>query len=261
MHTDDIKLSKFDKDKSSLAMNLFDPKAYAFHQERAQSKFHQHAFLFEHVSHELTNRLQDMKKTFHKALNLSPYPLPYPSLDHPSLEHTLPFEKASFDLVLSCLQAHWINNLPALLKNIYACLQEEGLFLGALWGGRTLFELRESLMQAELSLTGGASPRIAPMLHPADAPSLLSSAGFFMPVVDTDIITVTYPSLIHLMKDLRGMGETNKLYDRPKMFTSRTLFEKTEEIYHEVFTQPHHKISATFEVIFLTGWKHKRPSP
>lgn len=240
-------------------MTLFDPKAYALHQKRAKEGFHNHGFLFNHVGQELTARLQDLKKKFNRVLSLSPHPLPYPSHHHSSLDHPLPFKEESFDLILSCLQGHWVNDLPGLLKAIYACLQGEGLFLGALWGGQTLFELRESLMQAELALTGGASPRVAPMLHPADAPSLLGRGGFFMPVVDTDIITVTYPSLVSLMKDLRGMGETNKLYDRPKGLTSRTLFEKTEEIYRETFPRSDRKISATFEVIFLTGWKYGPP--
>lgn len=242
-----------------IPMNLFDPKAYTLHQKRAQIGFSHHRFLFDHISHELASRLQDMKKSFQKALNLSPHPLPYPSHHHPMFDHPLPFKADSFDLILSCLQGHWINDLPGYLRNIYACLEGEGLFLGALWGGKTLHELRESLIQAELALTGGAAPRISPMIHPHDAPTLLGQAGFFMPVVDTDVITVTYPSLISLMKDLRGMGETNKLYDRPKTFTSRKLFEKTEEIYYKTFPQPDHKISATFEVIFLTGWKYGLP--
>jgi SAM-dependent methyltransferase len=241
-------------------MTLFDPKTYLMHQKRAQKEFFNHSFLFEHVGGELISRLKDLKKTFNKPLNVSPYPLPCPGHHHSSLEQPLPFDEGSFDLILSCLQAHWVNDFPAYLKSIYDCLQREGLFLGALWGGRTLFELRESLMQAELALTGGASPRIAPMLHPADAPTLLGRGGFFMPVVDTDIITVTYPSLRSLMKDLRGMGETNKLYDRQKTFTSRTLFEKTEEIYREAFPRLNQTISATFEVIFLTGWKYETPS-
>jgi len=236
-------------------MNIFDPIAYEVHQKRARKDFQNFAFLFDHVGNELVARLEDMKKTFCKAMNLSPHPLVYSSLHHSSLEQPLPFEQGSFDLILSCLQGHWINDLPSRLKNIHHCLQEEGLFLAAFWGGQTLCELRECLIQAELSLVGGVAPRISPMLHPADAPLLLSGAGFFMPVVDTDIITVSYPSLLSLMKDLRGMGETNKLYDRPKMFTSRTLFEKTEEIYFKTFCRPDNTIFATFEVIFLTGWK------
>lgn len=236
-------------------MKLFDPKAYHLHTQRAKKTFHTHNFLFEHVGNELVSRLQDLKKTFAKTLNLSPHPLPYPSENHLSLEEQLPYPEASFDLILSCLQGHWVNNLPGLLKSIHSSLEKNGLFLGALWGGQTLFELRESLLQAELQLTGGASPRVSPMTHPADAPQLLSRTGFFSPVVDTETITVTYPTLFTLLKDLRGMGETNKLYDRPRTFTSRLLFEKAEEIYFSTFRNPDHTLPATFEVIYLTGWK------
>src|ERR1700722_1026913 len=240
-------------------MKLFDPNAYLLHHQRAKKNFKAHNFLFEHIGTELTSRLQDFKKNFEKPLNLSPHPLLYSSQHHPFFEENLPFPQNAFDLILSCLQLHWADNLPELLRSIHGCLQEEGLFLGALWGGRTLFELRESLLQAELHLTGGASPRMAPLLHPADAPLLLGSGKFSMPVVDTETITVTYPSLISLIKDLRGMGETNKLYDRPKKFTSRALFEKAEKNYFTNYGHPNHTIPATFEVIYLTGWKGKKP--
>jgi NADH dehydrogenase [ubiquinone] 1 alpha subcomplex assembly factor 5 len=239
-------------------MKLFDPKAYHLHHQRAKKTFHSHNFLFEHVGNELVSRLQDIKKCFNKSLNLSPYPLPYPSQHHPFLEEYLPYSESEFDLILSCLQGHWVNNLPGLLKSIHRCLQRDGLFLGAFWGGQTLFELRESLLQAELMLTCGASPRMAPLLHPTDAPSLLGSGGFFMPVVDTETISVTYPSLTSLIKDLRGMGETNKLYDRPKAFTSRALFVKAEEIYRGTYGLSNDTLPATFEVIYLTGWKYTR---
>jgi SAM-dependent methyltransferase len=236
-------------------MTLFDSHAYLLHHERARPTFHSHSFLFDYVGNDLMSRLQDLKKTFHVALNLSPHPLNYPAQHYSELT----LEKESFDLIVSCLQAHWVNGVPAFLKNIYMALQPEGCFLGALWGGNTLCELRESLMQAELSLTGGVSPRIAPMMHPADAPTLLGKAGFFMPVVDTDSITVSYSSLFNLMRDLRGMGETNKLCDRPKTFTRRELFKKAEEIYVKNFSDGNNKLIATFEVIFLTGWKYGPP--
>lgn len=187
-------------------MKLFDPQVYHLHTQRAKKTFHDHDFLFTHVGHEMITRLQDFKKSFHTPLILSPYSLPYSGQHHCFLEEILPFPQGSFDLILSCLQAHWVNDLPGLLKSIHTCLKAESLFMGALWGGKTLFELRESLLKAEIIVKGGASPRISPMLHPADAPGLLGKTGFFMPVVDTETITVTYPCLNSLMKDLKGMG-------------------------------------------------------
>ena len=212
-------------------MTLFDPKARQLHHSRAQPDFNSHRFLFDHVSQELTERLKDIDRSFPTALNLSPHPLPYMCEEQSYLSETLSFSDNSYDLVFSCLQAHWVNNLPAFLQEIHRVLKPKGLFLGALCGGDTLKELRESLLQTELSLKGGASPRIAPMIHPSDAPHLLSKANFSLPVVDTDILRVTYPSLNDLMRDLRGMGETNKLADRPKTFTAKSLFEETGKYY------------------------------
>ncbi|EKE08953.1 MAG: SAM-dependent methyltransferase [uncultured bacterium] len=235
-------------------MNLFDPKAYHLHHQRAKKTFHHYNFLYAHVEKELSGRLQDFRKTFRKSLGLSAYPLSFTQENASLFESPLPFSEDSFDLIISCLQAHWINDLPGFLKVIRAALKNEGLFLAALLGGQTLVELRESLVQAELELKGGASCRISPMLHSADAPLLLSQTPFFMPVVDTETIRVTYPSLAHLMKDLRGMGETNKLYERPKSMTSRQLFKETETLYFEKYGAAN-LIPATFEVIYLTGWR------
>ncbi len=52
--------------------------------------------------------------------------------------------------MISPLSLHTVNDLPGALIQIRRCLKPDGLFLAALPGGRTLFELRECLMQAEL---------------------------------------------------------------------------------------------------------------
>ena len=235
-------------------MILFNAHAYKLHHARAKGIPHDHRFLFAHIEQELQSRLQGAGVVAGPFLNLSPYPLSHPSFESPYPTETLPFPDASFDLIMSCLQIHWVGDLPCLLTHIKRCLRPGGLFLGALWGGRTLYELRESFLAAELSLTGGASPRIAPMLQPADAPFLLGKAGFSNPVADTEVLTVTYDSVKHLMRDLRGMGETNKLQDRKKTFSSRGLFEKMNLFYQTTFEASNGKIPATFEVIYLTGW-------
>jgi SAM-dependent methyltransferase len=235
-------------------MNLFDSKAYHLHHQRAKKTFHAHNFLYAYVEKELAARLQDFRKKFQTSLGLSAYPLNITQENASLFEAPFVLPEDSFDLIISCLQAHWVNNLPTLLKKIRSALKNEGLFLGALFGGNTLIELRESLLQAELELKGGAAARISPMLHPADAPGLLSQSSFFIPVVDMETITVTYPSLIHLMKDLRGMGETNKLFERPKGMASCHLFKKAEDFYVKKYST-NGLLPATFEVIYLTGWR------
>src|SRR5690606_61203 len=103
-------------------------------------------------------------------------------------------------------------------------LRPDGLFLAALLAGDTLRELRDSLIVAELAVSGGASPRISPVADMRDLAGLLQRAGFALPVVDSDTITVSYADAFRLMQDLRGMGETNATAARSRRTARRRLF-------------------------------------
>lgn len=129
-------------------------------------------------------------------------------------EESLPFEPASVDLVTSSLSMHWVNDLPGAFRQIISCLKNDGVFIGAVFGGDTLYELRSSLQLAELERHGGIAPHISPFTEIRDIGSLLTRAGFTMLTVDTDEIVVGYPSMFELMWDLKGMGENNAAYNR-----------------------------------------------
>jgi NADH dehydrogenase [ubiquinone] 1 alpha subcomplex assembly factor 5 len=165
----------------------------------------------------------------------------------------IPFRDASFDLIASYLALHWCADLPGALVQIRRALKPDGLFLAALLGGSTLVELRTVLFEAELAEEGGVSPRVSPTVELSDAPALLQRAGFAMPVTDSETITVTYPDMLALMRDLRGMGETNALTAR-RRFLSRATLARASAIYAERFGTKDGRITATFEVLFLTGW-------
>lgn len=69
-------------------------------------------------------------------------------------EEALPFEPNSFDLVLSSLSLHWVNQLPSTFEQIMKCLKPDGVFIGAVFGGDTLYELRGALQLAETEREG-----------------------------------------------------------------------------------------------------------
>lgn len=102
-------------------------------------------------------------------------------------------------------------------------LKPDGIFIGAICGGDTLFELRTSLQLAEQEREGGISPRISPMADSRDMVSLLGRAGFNIPTVDTDEIEVVYPGMYELMADLRDMGESNAVINRRPFLKRDTL--------------------------------------
>jgi len=169
-------------------------------------------------------------------------------------EELLPFAPESFDLVISNLSLHWVNDLPGCLLQIRHCLKPDGLLLAAMLGGDTLQELRQSLMEAELAEAGGVSPRLSPFADLRDAGGLLQRAGFALPVIDGDRLTVSYPDILKLMRDLRGMGETNAVRARTSRPVSRAVAARADEIYRQRFGDGAGRLAATFQIIYLTAW-------
>jgi len=158
------------------------------------------------------------------------------------------------DLVLSGLALHRDNDPVGALIQIRRALKPDGLFLGALLGGRTLHELRSALAEAEIAEDGGLSPRVAPMADVRDLGALLQRAGFAMPVADVERIEATYADPLGLMRDLRAMGEANALSERRRRFLRRSTLARAAALYADSFPAPQGRVRATFEIVWLSGW-------
>ncbi|MGZ5984808.1 MAG: methyltransferase domain-containing protein [Caulobacteraceae bacterium] len=169
-------------------------------------------------------------------------------------EERLPFADESLNLVVSLLSLHWTNDPVGALIQIRQALKPDGLFLGALFGGATLTELRQCLTQAEAELLGGAGLHVSPFADVFDGAGLLQRAGFALPVADLDRVTVRYASALELIRDVRAMGESNVLNDRARRPLTRPVLARTVEIYHERFSEPDGRVRATFDIVGLTGW-------
>jgi SAM-dependent methyltransferase len=166
----------------------------------------------------------------------------------------VPFRDGGFDLAISSLVLHWAGDLPGTLLQLRRALKPDGLFLAAMLGGATLFELRAVLLEAELEQEGGASPRVSPFAELSDIAGLLQRAGFAMPVADADTVTLTYPHVLALMHELRGMGEANALAARRRTPLRRATLARAAALYTERFGLAEGRIPATFEILYLTGW-------
>ena len=168
-------------------------------------------------------------------------------------EERLPLKEAGVDLIVSTLALHWTNDLVGTLIQIRRALKPDGLFLASLFGGATLTELRQALLEAEIDLAGGAGPRVSPFADAGDMGGLLQRAGFALPVVDVDRLTVRYDHPLGLIADLRAMGETSVLVERPTAGLTRAVLARACEIYIQRFGAGG-RIAATFEIVTLTGW-------
>ncbi|CAL8095085.1 unnamed protein product [Orchesella dallaii] len=139
-------------------------------------------------------------------------------------EEDILFQQSSFDMVVSSLSLHWVNNLPKAFSNIHRCLKPDGVFLGAMFGSNTLYELRCSLQLAELEREGGMGSHVSPFAEIQDIGGLLSVNGFTMLTIDTQEIKVGFPSVFELMDDLKGMAENNASWRRKLRINKDTLF-------------------------------------
>lgn len=169
-------------------------------------------------------------------------------------EEALPLADASLELALSALALHAVNDLPGTLVQIRRALKPDGLFLAVLFGGETLTELRQSFAAAESEIEGGISPRVAPLADVRELGALLQRAGFALPVVDAERLTVRYATPFDLMRDLRAMGATNALVERRRMLLKRATLRRMTEIYARRFSDPDGRVRASFDFIWLSGW-------
>ncbi|MEZ5919230.1 MAG: methyltransferase domain-containing protein [Alphaproteobacteria bacterium] len=257
---------------------IFDRKRLLQARKRSAPALADYDFLIRKAQNEIIDRLGDIKRDFPFAAYLGregaqPFLLDAPSKignlikafppesasasSQPDIftgEDYLPFADESLDLVLSTLSLHSINDLPGTLIQINRALKPDGLFLAAMFGGETLWELRESLMQAELTLKNGASPRVFPFADKQQAGALLQRTGFALPVVDSDILTVTYDDMFKLMHDIRGMGEGNIIAARSRTNPGKAFFMEAARYYAERFSDPDGRIRASFEIIYMIGW-------
>ncbi|KAI8612639.1 S-adenosyl-L-methionine-dependent methyltransferase, partial [Chytriomyces sp. MP71] len=175
-------------------------------------------------------------------------------------EELLPFPNDTFDCVMSSMSMHWINDLPGTLIQVRNVLKPDGVFLGAMPGGDTLFELRTALQLAEQERRGGIAPHVSPMAGLSDLGSLLSRAGLGLTTLDTDEIVVRYPSMYELLQDLSDMGEGNAIFNR-RTSLHRDTIDAAAEIYKAVYANEDGSIPATFQILYMIGWKPDPSQP
>ena len=235
---------------------LTDREALEMHRARARRA--PELFLFEEAAVDLEERLSEVKKEFTRTAIvgglLDPFLPALPSAECFSDSETLDLERARYDLVLHAMALHWSDDPVGQLVQSRLALKPDGLFLCVFFGGQTLHELRSSLADAESRLKGGLSPRVLPMGDLRDLGGLLQRAGFALPVADSRTVVVRYPSIAKLVRDLRGMGETNALEGRLKAPMSRKLISELETVYRHNFSDSDGYLKATFEIVTLTGW-------
>ncbi|KAM8774537.1 arginine-hydroxylase NDUFAF5, mitochondrial isoform 2-T2 [Rhynchonycteris naso] len=226
-------------------------------------------YLKEEVGSRIVDRIYDVARDFPLALDVgcgrgyiaqhlnkkNTLETEIPTVTVLADEEFLPFRENTFDLVVSSLSLHWVNDLPGALEQIRYVLKPDGVFIGAMFGGDTLYELRCSLQLAETEREGGFAPHVSPFTAVSDLGHLLGRAGFNTLTVDTDEIQVNYPGMFELMEDLQGMGESNCAWNRKPLLHRDTMLAAAA-IYREMYRNEDGSVPATYQIYYMIGWKY-----
>lgn len=261
-------------------MHLFDRSLLKLRRDRAAAGFADADFLLRESANRLADRLHDIQRNFSLALDLGCHHgvlaealastgkierLIQCDLSEQAVrrspgaykivagEECLPFAPESLDAVFSNLSLHHVNDLPGCFTQIRRALKPDGLFLAVLSGPRTLQELRESL-RGVAAETGCIAPRISPFVEVRDAGALLQRAGFALPVIDSEILRLTYASPLYLLRELQALGQTNPLAEQHRGLTGKSFWPRVFEEYERRFPDPRGRVTATLELVFLTAW-------
>ena len=241
---------------------IFNPRAQKLARERAQSRMTKNgpSFLLMRSAEDAASRIADINRQFERAVVLSAIDMRkdilslLPNDRRPKSLDWVPTQDAlngDYDLIINLLTLQSINDLPGELKGLSAKLRPDGLFMGALFGGDTLLNLRQVFYHIDQMIFGGATARVYPMIDHQQAASLLGHVGLNLPVVDKDRVKVSYKNFMTLVNDLRDLGLTNTLTTRHTEKFPKDILKLIQAAYPK---NEDSKFPAQFEILWLTGW-------
>ncbi|MDX8397446.1 MAG: malonyl-ACP O-methyltransferase BioC [Mariprofundaceae bacterium] len=173
---------------------------------------------------------------------------------------TLPFADASFDLVTSNLAMQWVADPKDMLSEMRRVLAPNGLILFATFGRRTLAELRQSLAEISSQHTPAKAGHVLPFPDVMSLGDVLNQLAVDMPVIDTDLFTLTYPNVIDLVRELKGLGASSSaISGRSGGLYGRRLLKQLDQSYGEKHRTEDGQIRASFEALYAQAWYKDSP--
>ena len=166
----------------------------------------------------------------------------------------LDLPRRGYDLIVSLFDLDVVDDVPGFLSRARAHLRGDGLLLAAAIGGDSLTELREAFLAADAEIGGGAYLRVAPFIPLSEAAGLLQRAGLALPVSDVETHIVRYQSALSLMRELKALGASNPLADRPQKLATLKLIEAASAQYERLAADSDGRVRATLEIIWMSGW-------
>lgn len=247
--------------------NLFNRKLLGQNQKRFAKDFSNHNFLYLEVANRIAENLSLMNREFVDILEVGAkgeflkslicqasngHKINYNFHEDGEIINATP---ESFDLIISNLNFHFINEIPQFLISVKNALKKDGIFIASFFGEENLRELAHVLYKSEMEIYSGVSPMMPPTIDVKTAAMILQKAGFLSPISDFEKIAVEYEEPLKLLYDLKFMGQGNILNNRSKRFFSRRFLNKILENYKNLYKNSDGSVNTTFEIVTIVGWK------
>ena len=250
---------------------------------KASRFYNEYNAINEEIAHRLSDRLSDLKRHFNLILDLGAGTGTLEKIIHnqqpkiqvinldfskgllrqangiqvlANAEDALPFPDETFDLVISNMALPFINDIPKFLHLAGKSLKKDGLFLASTLGLESFKELRESFEVAGMEVE-----HIFPLPDVRSVGAALQRRGYALPVVDRDIMTISYPTLESLFDELTNLGARNINPNRFKGLTGKLKWQKMKDYYNQNFRLDDGSISVTLEIIYLHGFRPHKSQP
>ncbi|WP_404712269.1 methyltransferase domain-containing protein [Sphingomonas sp. MMS24-J13] len=254
---------------------IFDRALRRLRRDRAEPGFADHAFLRDAIVDGLLDRLSIVTRPFARALDLGcadgslTRALQARGIEMVACdagarfaaaaggvqadEDALPFEPASFDLIVSAGALDAVNDLPGALIQCRRALRPDGLFLAGFVGAGSLPKLRAAVSAADEAMGGAVPARFHPAVDVRSSGDLLARAGFVLTVADAEPLDVGYAHVFRLISDLRGMAATNQLaHQGPPRFGRARTAALADAFANQADADG--RVREHFELVFMTGW-------
>ncbi len=160
----------------------------------------------------------------------------------------LPFAAGAFGLVWSNLALQWVSDPAKAIAEFHRVLEVGGLFVFTTFGPDTLKELRAAFAGVD------AHPHVSRFVDMHDVGDLLVHAGFADPVMQMEMITLTYADASAMLRELKALGATNAMQGRGRGLMGRERWHKALSALARARAAGQ-RIAATFEVIYGHAWK------
>ncbi|MBK7423492.1 MAG: malonyl-ACP O-methyltransferase BioC [Propionivibrio sp.] len=157
----------------------------------------------------------------------------------------LPFTSGSVGLIWSNLMLHWLDDPVPAFREMHRVLNVGGLLMFSTFGPDTLKELRASFSDGYVH-----TQRFADMHDYGD---MLLECGYADPVMDVDVLTMTYSSIDDLFRDLRQSGAACAMQARRHGLMGRSAWHAARTEYEKYLFEG--RLPATFEIVYGHAWK------